>query len=68
MIDFNKYKINKLRFEKWNFNNECFTKFHNENSNKYGMNNAIDKLKSYNYKLENISHKDGNDIIAILQN
>ena len=51
-----------------NFNNECFTKFHNENSNKYGMNNAIDKLKSYNYKLENISHKDGNDIIAILQN
>ena len=71
MIDFNKYKINKLRFEKWNFNNECFTKFHNENSNKYGingMNIAIDKLKSSNYKLEDISDKDGNDIIAILQN
>jgi FkbM family methyltransferase len=69
MIDFNKYKINQLRFEKWNFNNDCFTKYHNNQSAIYGingMNFVIQKLKSFNYKCENINDRDGNDIIATL--
>jgi FkbM family methyltransferase len=71
MIDFNKYKINQLRFEKWNFNNDCFTKYHNNKSEIYGTNGTnfvMEKLKLFNYKCKNINDKDGNDIIATLNN
>ena len=30
MIDLSKYKINNIRFEKWGFPTDCFTKYHNE--------------------------------------
>jgi FkbM family methyltransferase len=69
MIDLSKYKINKIRFEKWGFQTDCFTKFNNEIAHELGingMNNAIDKLKRYNYTLYEIRDSDGNDIIATL--
>jgi len=69
MIDFTKYKINKIRFEKWGFNPECFTDYHNEKAcelGENGMNNAINKLIKHNYTINNINDVDGNDIIATL--
>lgn len=69
MIDLSKYKINKIRFENWSFGTECFTEHHNQKANelgKNGMNNAINKLKEYNYIISNIIDSDGNDIIATL--
>ena len=68
MIDLSKYKINKIRFEKWGFETECFTK-HNQKANelgKNGTNNAINKLKENNYIISDIIDTDGNDIIATL--
>lgn len=69
MIDLSKYKINKIRFEKWGFNTECFTKY-NEKAIQLGingMNNAIYKLKEHNYTINDINDTDGNDILAILK-
>jgi len=69
LIDLSKYKINKIRFEKWGFNVECFTDYHKKKAYDLGingMNNAINKLKSYNYIITDISDNDGNDILAIL--
>jgi FkbM family methyltransferase len=69
MIDLSKYKINKIRFEKWGFDRECFTEYHNQKANelgKNGMNNAITKLKQNNYIISDIIDTDGNDIIATL--
>ena len=69
MIDLSKYKINRIRFEKWGFNTECFTDYHKDKADELGvngMNNAINKLKEYNYVLNDINDKDGNDIIATL--
>lgn len=71
MIDFSKFKINTVRFEKWGFKTECFTKFHSQKANELGengMKNAINKLIENNYKIYEISDHDGNDIIAILSN
>lgn len=69
MIDLSKYKINKIRFEKWGFETECFTEYHSQKANelgKNGMNNAIDKLKQNNYIVNDVIDRDGNDIIATL--
>jgi FkbM family methyltransferase len=69
MIDLSKYKINKIRFEKWGFKPECFTDYNKDKANELGingMNNAINKLKEHNYIINDIHDKDGNDIIAIL--
>jgi FkbM family methyltransferase len=69
MIDLSKYKINKIRFEKWGFKTECFTDYHQEKSDDLGingMNKCIDKLKHHNYEINDISDSDGNDIIATL--
>jgi FkbM family methyltransferase len=69
MIDLSKYKINKIRFEKWAFKPECFTDYNKDKANELGingMNNAINKLKEHNYIINDILDKDGNDIIAIL--
>jgi hypothetical protein len=69
MIDLCKYKINKIRFEKWGFNTECFTEHHEGKNNELGingMNNAINKLKQYNYIINDIVDNDGDDIIATL--
>lgn len=70
MINFDKYKINKIRFEKWGFKTECFTDYNKEKADELGvngMNNSINKLIQYNYILNNIHDKDGNDIIATLK-
>jgi FkbM family methyltransferase len=69
MIDLSKYKIKQIRFEKWGFDTNCFTKYHNNLSNELGingMNIAINKLKQHNYVLNEVSDQDGNDIIATL--
>jgi len=69
MIDFSKYTIKKLRFEKWLFPSERFTR-HNQDKctelGKNGFDNAILKLKNHNYYINDISDEDGNDIIATL--
>jgi len=69
MIDLSKYKINKIRFEKWGFDRECFTKYHDQKASelgKNGMNNAINKLEQNNYIISDVIDIDGNDIIATL--
>jgi len=69
MIDLKKYKIKQIRFEKWGFNTNCFTKYHkelSENLGNAGMNFAINKLKEHNYTINDIRDKSGNDIIATL--
>jgi hypothetical protein len=65
LIDFTKYTINKLRYEKWPFNPECFTKHNNTNSlGINGMKIVEDILLKNNYILQDINDEDGNDIIA----
>jgi FkbM family methyltransferase len=69
MIDLSKYKINRIRFEKWGFNTECFTDYNKDKADELGvngMNNAVNKLKEYNYVINDIHDKDGSDIIATL--
>jgi FkbM family methyltransferase len=69
MIDLSKYKINKIRFEKWGFKPECFTEFNNKIAHELGingMNIAIDKLKMHNYTLHEVQDNDGHDYIATL--
>ena len=70
-IDFSSMDIKILRYEKWPFDENCFTKYHNDNKLLYGINgmkNVELILKSYSYTLNNISDADGDDIIAIKNN
>jgi FkbM family methyltransferase len=68
MIDLDKYNIKNIRYEKWGFPIERFTKYNNnENINEYGvegMKLIEQKLLKYNYQLRDINDRDGNDIIA----
>jgi len=69
MIDLSKYKIKQIRFEKWVFSSECFTHYNNDIANELGingMNFVMNKLKNNNYIINEISDKDGDDIIATL--
>jgi FkbM family methyltransferase len=68
-IDFNKFNIKTLRYEKWDFDTECFSKYHNENKEKYGI-NGMRKIKEKltNYNLSDIKDKDGRDILAVKKN
>jgi FkbM family methyltransferase len=69
MIDFSKYKINTIRFEKWPFKSVSFTEHNKQLSHELGENglfNAINKLKDNNYIINEINDSDGNDIIAKL--
>ena len=69
IIDLNKYKINKIRFEKWKIPVDCFTNYNYKLANELGingMNNAITKLINHNYSINEIFDEDGNDIIATL--
>ncbi|NDA89330.1 MAG: hypothetical protein EBY20_00215 [Alphaproteobacteria bacterium] len=69
MIDLSKYTITNIRFEKWNFNPECFTKHNNDLSNELGMNcvnSVINKLKMHSYSINEINDSDGNDYVAVL--
>lgn len=70
MIDLSKYKINRLRFEKWGFKTACFTEYNKEKAHELGengMTRAINKLIQYNYEINEIHDDDGNDIIATLK-
>lgn len=63
-INFDKCHISILRFERWNFGEECFSRYHNENKHRYGINGMKyieDKLKDY--KL--LDAKEAKDMIAI---
>ena len=58
MINLDKYNINTIRYEKWNFSEESFTK-HTTNTDfvdisilgKNGMALVEEKLTKYNYKI-----------------
>ena len=67
MLDLNKYNIKNIRYEKWNFPEDSFTKYHNENKDKLGINGmkfVEEKLKKNGYTLTDIHDRSGNDIIA----
>ena len=67
MINLNKYNIKKIRYEKWGFDKERFTK-HNDNTKKLGkegMKMVEEKLLKHGYVLNSIHDRYGNDIIAI---
>jgi FkbM family methyltransferase len=69
MIDLQKYKIKKIRFEQWNFTPDCFERYHKDLSSELGKNGmaiAINKLKQHNYDITYVSDSDGNDVIATL--
>jgi hypothetical protein len=69
MIDLSKYTIKNIRFEKWGFDIDCFTKYNVHNFNELGingMNCAINKLLNHNYKISEINDMDGNDLIATM--
>lgn len=70
MLDFSKYTINTIRYEKWEFESREFTN-HNqatsENLGKTGMKLAKQKLLDNNYVLDHIYDCDGADIIATLK-
>jgi len=67
-IDFKSVNIKILRYEKWPFDEKCFSKYHSENKNLYGLNgmkNVENILRLNNYKIHDIADEDGDDIIAI---
>jgi FkbM family methyltransferase len=69
MIDLEKYKIRKIRYERWEFDPSCF-KRHNEHHEMFGSNGMKtieDKLISHGYKLTPVNDEDGNDYIATLE-
>lgn len=72
MIDLSKYDIKKIRYEKWGFSNDKFTR-HNDSDKSIhlglsGMIEVEEKLKSHGYNLTDINDNDGVDIIAIKNN
>jgi FkbM family methyltransferase len=70
MIDFERYKIYCLRFEKWFFDSNCFNKHNGELSESLGKNGnleVISKLIEFGYTLEEVSDADGNDFVARLR-
>ena len=67
-INMDDINIDILRYEKWNFGTECFTKYHPDNCDLYGINgmNAVkDKLLKYDYNISSIKDTSGDDYIAI---
>lgn len=67
-IDLNEIDISVIRYEKWPFKEECFSRYNNENKDKYGLNGmriVKDKLEKHNYKIYDIKDIDGDDLIAI---
>lgn len=67
MIPFEKYNIDVIRYENWEFNTDAFTKHNKDISDKLGKNGmkiVEDILIKNNYKLSQIKDHDNNDIIA----
>lgn len=70
MIDFTKINIKQIRYEKWGFNSDCFTRYNSEKAQELGSNGMKEienKLKGLGYILNEIHDSDGNDIIAVKQ-
>ena len=70
-IDLNLIDVKIIRYEKWPFDENCFSKYHNDNKLLYGINgmkNVEKILKSYSYTLTDINDQDGDDIIAVKGN
>jgi len=69
MIDFTKYTVHQIRFERWSFDTSAFTT-HNaavaKRLGKNGMKIAMDTLERNGYVLKDIVDSDGVDIIATL--
>lgn len=66
MINLDKYDIKQIRYEKWTFDSNDFTKhFGNDNEFGYkGMYIIKQKLEKYNYQLQDIHDESGKDILA----
>jgi FkbM family methyltransferase len=70
MIDLDKINIQQIRYEKWNFDNSCFTehtKFDKTDTTQLGsagMDIVKNKLIQHNYILKDIKDRFGNDIMA----
>lgn len=66
MIDLDKIYINTIRYEKWPFNPDCFTKHNKDNEflGNNGMTKTNKKLVDNGYSLRDIQDSDGCDIIA----
>lgn len=70
MIDLDAMPIRKIRYEKWYFDDACFTKYHKDihsSLGKKGMDQVEEKLQKHGYVLSYISDRSGDDIIAIKQ-
>lgn len=69
MIDFEKYKINQLRFEIFDFDSDkCYSKYSKEkreNLGKEGLKNTIKKLESLGYIISDITPSDKLAILRI---
>jgi len=70
MIDFSKYIIHQLRFEKWNFDSKLFTK-HNasiaERLGTSGMNTIQTLLSKMGYTFFDIKDIDGDDVVVTIK-
>ena len=68
MLDLNKYNIKKIRYEKWGFSEDRFTKYNDKKKKELGINGmklVKEKLLKNGYRLTDIRDEDGNDIIAV---
>lgn len=71
MIDFAKYRIHALRYEKWGFAAKEFTKFSGNKSEQMGvagMDYVRERLTELGYALTDVCDEDGNDVLAVLEN
>jgi len=69
MINFSKYKIKMLRFEKWIFDPSTFTRYNSEKASqlgKAGYEFCVSHLSSLGYQITNVKDKDGDDCVATL--
>jgi hypothetical protein len=69
MIDFTKYRIHALRYEKWGFEAKEFTKFSGDKSAQMGvagMDYVRERLTELGYALNDVQDEDGNDVLAVL--
>lgn len=67
MIDLSSYNIKNIRFEKWLFNPNVYTKNFNDKADNLGINGyniVLDKLKLNGYLIKDIIDEDGNDSVA----
>jgi FkbM family methyltransferase len=67
MIDFSKFDIKQIRYERWNFETDAFTRYHSEKASQLGKNGMMEaekKLRDAGFTLTPIHDEDGDDMIA----